>query len=58
MPNGDYIEGTFTGQWGDGIRINGSFHKLEATGPPNSPTRSVQGIFIYNCNNDCGMLLL
>lgn len=32
MPNGDFIEGTFTGQWGDGIRVNGTFHKVETTG--------------------------
>ena len=32
MPNGDFIDGTFTGQWGEGIRINGTFHKLETTG--------------------------
>ena len=42
MPNGDYIEGTFTGPWGDGIRINGTFHKLEAGGSANKTTRSLQ----------------
>lgn len=42
MPNGDYIEGTFTGTWGDGIRINGTFHKLEAGGSANKTTRSLQ----------------
>lgn len=39
MPNGDYIEGIFTGQWGNGIRINGAFHKLEAGGSANKPAR-------------------
>lgn len=45
MPNGDYIEGTFTGQWGDGIRINGTFHKLEATGTSSSTARFVVSLF-------------
>ncbi|XP_020613011.1 alsin-like [Orbicella faveolata] len=40
MPNGDYIDGTFTGQWGNGIRINGTFHKLEATGKASNSPRS------------------
>ena len=39
MPNGDYIDGTFTGQWGNGIRINGTFHKLEVTGKANNSPR-------------------
>jgi len=39
MPNGDFIEGTFTGQWGDGIRVNGTFHKLETTGTTNRSSR-------------------
>ena len=42
MPNGDFIDGTFTGHWGDGIRVNGVFHKLEPTGTTNSPARYVQ----------------
>ena len=39
MPNGDFIEGTFTGQWGEGIRINGTFHKLETTGTTSKSLR-------------------
>ena len=39
MPNGDFIEGIFTGQWGDGIRVNGTFHKLETTGTRNKSPR-------------------
>ena len=30
MPNGDYIEGSFSGLWGDGIRITGTFFKSES----------------------------
>ncbi|XP_078716435.1 ALS2 C-terminal-like protein isoform X2 [Lampetra fluviatilis] len=30
MPNGDYIEGVFTGEWGSGIKISGTFQ----TAPP------------------------
>lgn len=40
MPNGDFIEGTFTGLWGDGIRVNGTFHKLETTGATSRTPRS------------------
>ncbi|XP_068688097.1 alsin-like isoform X2 [Montipora foliosa] len=39
LPNGDFIEGTFAGLWGEGIRVNGTFHKLEMT---SSATRSDQ----------------
>lgn len=28
MPNGDTIVGTFTGSLNDGIKVNGTFHKL------------------------------
>ena len=41
MPNGDFIEGAFTGQWGEGIRVNGIFHKLEATGTTTRSPRYV-----------------
>ncbi|XP_063067833.1 alsin isoform X2 [Engraulis encrasicolus] len=27
MPNGDYIEGSFSGVWGSGLKISGSFYK-------------------------------
>ncbi|EDV21153.1 uncharacterized protein TRIADDRAFT_60444 [Trichoplax adhaerens] len=27
LPNGDYIEGSFNGKWGNSIKINGSFYK-------------------------------
>lgn len=45
MPNGDYIDGTFTGQWGNGIRINGTFHKLEVTGKASNSPRSLLALF-------------
>lgn len=50
MPNGDYIEGTFTGQWGEGIRINGTFHKLEATSTVRTSPRFVATLNVqHNC---------
>ncbi|XP_043931046.1 alsin isoform X2 [Protopterus annectens] len=30
MPNGDYIEGTFCGEWGSGIKITGTYLKSNA----------------------------
>lgn len=27
MPNGDYIEGYFSGEWGSGIKITGTYFK-------------------------------
>lgn len=27
LPNGDYIEGTFSGEWGSGIKITGTYFK-------------------------------
>jgi amyotrophic lateral sclerosis 2 protein len=27
MANGDYFEGTFTGEWGSGLKVSGSFFK-------------------------------
>lgn len=27
MPNGDYFEGSFTGEWGSGLKVTGSFFK-------------------------------
>ncbi|XP_071484586.1 alsin-like [Diadema antillarum] len=27
LPNGDVLEGTFNGLWGDGVKINGTFNK-------------------------------
>ena len=45
MSNGDYIDGTFTGQWGNGIRINGTFHKLEATGKASNSPRYLLALF-------------
>ncbi len=27
MPNGDYIEGHFSGSFSEGIKVNGMFHK-------------------------------
>ncbi len=27
MPNGDYIEGHFSGSFAEGIKVNGMFHK-------------------------------
>lgn len=27
MPTGDYIEGTFSGSWNEGLKINGMFKK-------------------------------
>lgn len=27
MPNGDYIEGCFSGEWGSGIKITGTYFK-------------------------------
>ncbi|XP_071943123.1 alsin-like isoform X2 [Antedon mediterranea] len=27
LPNGDYINGSFTGLWGDGVKVNGVFSK-------------------------------
>jgi len=29
LPCGDTIDGTFNGQWGDGIKISGTFFKRE-----------------------------
>jgi len=27
MPNGDYIEGSFSGVWGTGLKMSGSYYK-------------------------------
>jgi len=54
MPNGDYIDGTFTGQWGNGIRINGTFHKLEATGKVSNSPRSLLALFCVTREVSCG----
>ena len=35
MPNGDRIEGTFQGQWNEGLKINGLYFK--GTGPEENP---------------------
>ena len=32
MPNGDRIEGTFQGQWNEGLKINGMY--IKGNGPP------------------------
>jgi hypothetical protein len=32
MPNGDRIEGTFQGQWNEGLKINGMY--IKGTAPP------------------------
>ena len=53
MANGDYIDGTFTGQWGNGIRINGTFHKLEATGKASNSPRSLVALFCVTCVVSC-----
>ena len=36
MPNGDRIEGTFQGQWNDGLKINGMYYK--GNGPEDNST--------------------
>jgi len=54
MPNGDYIDGSFTGQWGNGIRINGTFHKLEATGKASNSPRSPLALFCVTRVVFCG----
>ncbi|XP_077997959.1 alsin-like isoform X2 [Glandiceps talaboti] len=33
LPNGDYIDGTFNGIWGDGVKVNGTFSKAPIEGP-------------------------
>ena len=27
LPSGDFMEGTFNGLWGDGVKVNGMFSK-------------------------------
>ena len=27
MANGDYLEGSFSGEWGSGLKVAGSYHK-------------------------------
>lgn len=27
MANGDYLEGSFTGEWGSGLKVTGSYFK-------------------------------
>jgi hypothetical protein len=36
MPNGDRIEGTFQGQWNEGLKINGMY--IKGTAPPTNTT--------------------
>ena len=53
MPNGDFIEGTFTGLWGDGIRVNGTFHKLETTGATSrTPRYAVPFLYLLQFNGN------
>lgn len=38
MPNGDKLEGIFSGSWGSSIRISGHFHRIEiAQSIPRTP---------------------
>ncbi|XP_065051875.1 alsin-like [Rhopilema esculentum] len=37
LPNGDYIEGQFHGNWGGGIKVNGVFNKFANPDPILSP---------------------
>ena len=48
LPNGDFIEGTFTGQWGEGIRVNGTFHKTETTGPTSRSPRYAGNVHLFS----------
>ena len=48
LPNGDFIEGTFTGQWGEGIRVNGTFHKTETTGPTSRSPRYAGNVNLFS----------
>lgn len=48
LPNGDFIEGTFTGQWGEGIRVNGTFHKTETTGPTSRSPRYAANVHLFS----------
>ncbi|KAJ8020140.1 Alsin [Holothuria leucospilota] len=39
MPNGDFVEGSFNGLWGDEVKVNGTFSKFAEEGPPPSLVR-------------------
>lgn len=48
MPNGDYVEGTFSGLWGDEVKLSGNYNKFAEEGPPPSLTR-FDNLFWHHC---------
>nr|XP_006820146.1 PREDICTED: alsin-like [Saccoglossus kowalevskii] len=49
LPNGDFIEGTFTGLWGDGIKVNGNFNKAPLETPDSA--RVTSGQYVVEAEN-------
>ncbi|XP_048580362.1 alsin [Nematostella vectensis] len=46
LPSGDCLDGTFLGQWGDGIKINGVFTKKEKDTGAKSPSEPEMKAFV------------
>ena len=45
LPSGDVIDGSFSGLWGDGVKVNGTFRKAaEVTPSHRRKTRLVKPI--------------
>ncbi|XP_056286802.1 alsin isoform X2 [Pseudoliparis swirei] len=52
MANGDYLEGSFSGEWGSGLKVTGSYFKPHLFDTDKEKTRAVKLGSLYVCPED------